>query len=221
MKVHVIAAHPDDEVLGAGIAIARHADAGDEVTVTFLTDGTGARTDMTVSDATKRRHDAEKSAAILGIKNLRFHTFPDNALDGIALLDVVKAVEKDAAAINAEIVYIHHAGDLNVDHKIAAKAAMTCYRPLPSASARRILAFETASATGWDFGEKTFVPNVFIDGTAHLPRKVAALEAYEAEIRPYPHVRSAEALTMRARAWGTLMGLIAAEPFMLVRDIQR
>lgn len=221
MKVHIIAAHPDDEVLGCGIAIARHADAGDAVTVSFLTDGVGARGNAGAEDARQRKADAERAAAILGIADLRFHDFPDNALDSLPLLHVVRAVEEDAAAIDAEIVYMHHGSDLNIDHIIAAKAALTCYRPLPGASAARMLAFETPSATGWDFGNTPFTPNVFIDGEASIERKVAALEAYRAEIRPFPHARSGDCLRARARYWGSLMGLAAAEPFMLVRDIVR
>jgi N-acetylglucosamine malate deacetylase 1 len=221
MNVLVIAAHPDDEAIGAGCAIARHVHGGDKVSVLFLTDGTGARAESTAHDAAKRRQCAEKAAAILGCADLHFHCFPDNAMDSVPLLDVTKAVERVAAAVDPEVVYTHHAGDLNVDHKVALRATLTCFRPLPASRVRKILAFEIPSATGWDFGEAPFVPNVFLDAAGFLDLKLDAVDAYEAEIRPFPHARSRESLRLRAAAWGSQAGIAAAEPFVLIREIAR
>jgi N-acetylglucosamine malate deacetylase 1 len=221
MNVLVVAAHPDDEVLGAGCAIAGHVRAGDRVTVQFLTDGASARTGTTLSDSVKRRSDAKNAADILGIHTLRFHTFPDNAMDSVPLLEVTKVIETIAAEVNPEFVYIHHAGDLNIDHKIAARAALTCFRPQPGSSVKRILAFEVPSATGWDFADAPFVPNVFLAAEDLLDHKLRALATYRSEMRPFPHARSLESAKVRAQAWGSQVGLTAAEPFVLIRDIAR
>jgi N-acetylglucosamine malate deacetylase 1 len=219
MNVLVVAAHPDDETLGAGCAIARHVRAGDKVSVLLLTDGASARRGTTLSDSVKRRNDAKKAADILGYHDLHFHNFPDNAMDSVPLLDVAKVVESTAAAANPRIVYIHHTGDLNVDHKVAARAALTCFRPQPGSTVRRILAFEVPSATGWDYGEADFRPNVFLDAGDLIALKLKALGAYKTEMRPFPHARSLKSVEARARAWGSQIGLKAVEPFALVREI--
>ena len=221
MNVLVVAAHPDDEALGAGCAIAAHARAGDSVTVMFLTEGTAARDGATKAEAAERRACAEAAAKVLGVADLRFHDFADNAMDSLPLLDIVKAVERVATDVRPATVYAHHACDLNVDHKIAARAAFTCFRPVPGASATRLLSFEVPSATGWDFGGEPFVPNVFLDAHDLLETKLKAIEAYGPELRPFPHVRSLEAIRARAVAWGTQAGLEAAEPFMLLREVMR
>jgi N-acetylglucosamine malate deacetylase 1 len=220
MNVLIVAAHPDDEVAGAGCAIAKHVRAGDKVTAMFLTDGVSARPGWSDSERSARRRSAEKAASILGYSDLRFYDFPDNALDSVPLLEIARAVEKVAADVDPDIVYSHHAGDLNVDHKLALRASLTCFRPLPGARVQRILSFEVPSATGWDFGP-AFVPNVFVAAEDVLTLKLDALDAYEAEVRPFPHARSRGSLEARAKAWGTQVGLAAAEPFVLLREIVR
>ena len=219
MKVLVVAAHPDDEAAGAGCAIARHVHAGDSVSTMFLTDGVGARATARDADAALRRRCAEKAAAILGYRDLHFLSFPDNGLDTVPLLEVARAVEKVAADVDPDIIYTHHASDLNVDHKIALRAALTCFRPLPASKVKCIMAFEVPSATGWDFDAAPFRPNVFLDAESWLARKLNALDAYEAEIRPFPHARSRMSLEARAVAWGSQVGMVAAEPFVLIREI--
>jgi len=221
MKVLVVAAHPDDEAAGAGCAIARHVALGDAVSTMFLTDGVSARATARDADAAFRRRCAEKAAAILGYHDLHFHSFPDNGLDTVPLLEVVRAIEKVAADIEPDIVYTHHGGDLNVDHKVALRATLTCFRPLPASGVRRILAFEVPSATGWDFDGPMFAPNVFVNAEGLLVKKLDALDAYEAEIRPFPHARSRMSLEARAVAWGSQAGIVVAEPFLLIRETLR
>ncbi len=221
MNVLVVAAHPDDEALGAGAAIARHAKAGDHVSILFLTNGTSAREGASSADARERRACAEAAAGVMGAADLRFEDFPDNALDTVPLLAIVKAVERAASAGAPEIVYLHHAGDLNIDHAIAARAALTCFRPLPGARAKKLLAFEVPSSTGWDHAGAPFVPNLFLDAGAFLEAKLAAVAAYAPELRDFPHARSLESIRARAVAWGAQAGLEAAEPFVTLREVVR
>ena len=221
MNILVVAAHPDDEVLGAGATLARHAKAGDQITVLILAMGLDSRGTADAEAHRALRHQAEKAAAILGVVDLRFAGFPDNRMDTVALLDVVKAIEDLAARVNPEIIYTHHARDLNIDHEITARAVATAFRPTPGASAKRILAFDVPSATDWNPSAVPFAPTVFIDASATLETKLKAMACYEGELRPFPHARSLEAIRARAVAWGTHVGLSAAEPFELLREIVR
>jgi LmbE family N-acetylglucosaminyl deacetylase len=219
-EILVVAAHPDDEALGAGGTLARHADAGDHVRVLFLTDGVGARGAGDAA-AAERRAAAKAAAAQLGIAETRFLSFPDNALDTVPLLSIVQAVEAMAAEAAPDIVYTHFGFDLNVDHRVAFQATMTAFRPQPGCRVRRILAFETRSSTEWAGAPAalSFCPTVHVDIAATLERKRGALAAYAAEMRPAPHGRSHKALDALATLRGAEVGLAAAEAFVLVREI--
>lgn len=220
MKVLAFVAHPDDEVLGAGGTLARHAQRGDEVHIAFLTDGVGAR--GAENAATKRRADAAKQAAgHLGAREPRFLGFPDNRLDGVALLDVVKAVEAIVNDVEPHTIYTHHAGDLNIDHVICHRAVMTACRPLPGSSVRRIFAMEVVSSTEWaPEGSGAFIPSRFVDISATLATKQRALAAYAEEMRAFPHPRSQEAIKALEQWRGAAAGLSCAEAFMVLRDIE-
>jgi LmbE family N-acetylglucosaminyl deacetylase len=221
-SVLVVVAHPDDEVLGSGGTIARHAALGEKVYVLFLTDGVGARGGG-ADQAAVRRSAAETAAKILGSEQPRFLSFPDNRLDAVDRLDVVQAIEEATSKLRPSTIYTHHAGDLNVDHQICHLTVLTAFRPLPRASVRRILAMEVASSTEWSTPciSSAFIPNHFVDIEDTLPRKAAALRAYAEEMRAFPHARSSEALEHLARWRGAHVGLRAAEAFMVIREIVR
>jgi LmbE family N-acetylglucosaminyl deacetylase len=221
MNILIVAAHPDDEILGAGATIARHAKAGDKVTTLILATGLDSRGEASVNAHRKLRAQADKAAGIVGTSELHCASFPDNRMDTVALLDVVKAVEDIAGRANPEIIYTHCARDLNVDHEVTARAVATCFRPQPNAHAKRILAFDVPSATDWNPSAAPFAPTTFIDATNTLETKLRAMACYEGELRPFPHARSLEAIRARAVAWGTHVGLAAAEPFELLREIVR
>lgn len=223
MNVLVVAAHPDDEVLGAGGTIARHAQNGDHVTIGILGEGITSRyaardaADQTLLNDLKA--NAEQAAKMMGCASLRLFDLPDNRFDSVDLLDIVKIVESLVEQTQPEIVYMHHPGDLNIDHVITARAVLTACRPLPGSSVRRILAFEVPSATGWGFPEPVFAPTVFVDISHTLSIKLDAMKAYRSEVCQYPHPRAPEALAERAKAWGTQVGMAAAEPFVLLRQL--
>jgi N-acetylglucosamine malate deacetylase 1 len=223
-SVLVIAAHPDDEVLGCGGTIRRHADGGDAVTVLFLTDGVGARNPDDVDTKTRNRQEyAQKAAMILGASAPCFLTFSDNRLDSIPLLDVVQAIEAVIEALQPDIIYTHHGGDLNIDHRVCHEATLTACRPLPDKSVSAIYGFETLSSTEWgggSFGE-AFLPQRFVDIAQSLDQKLEALEAYREEMRPFPHPRSFVAVRALAQMRGSQAGLNAAEAFSVIREIVR
>ena len=218
--VLAMVAHPDDEVLGAGGTLARHAAAGDAVHVAFLTDGVGARGNDT--SAAKRRADAaRKAAALLGAQEPRFLGFADNRLDRADLLDITQAIEAVIAAVRPTTVYTHHAGDLNIDHVICQRAVLTACRPLPGSTVRRIYAMEVPSSTEWSAPavHNVFAPSRFVDISAVQQVKRAALQAYGEEMRPFPHPRSFEAIDALATWRGASAGLKAAEAFMVLREV--
>jgi len=221
MKILVVAAHPDDEVLGCGGTLAKHAHQGDIVQCLFLADGVGARdaTDKSVLDA--RIESAAKAARILGCRGPQHLNLPDNRLDSLPLLVLVQAVEMHVAEFGPERIYTHHHGDLNVDHRLAHEAVLTACRPLVGHSVREIYTFETLSSTEWSGPrqDRTFIPNHFENIAGFFDIKLAALAAYEAEMAPFPHPRSEEAVRAQATLRGTQSGFFVSEAFMLVRSL--
>jgi LmbE family N-acetylglucosaminyl deacetylase len=187
------------------------------VHVLFIADGTGAR--GAGSRAAEARAAAARSAcSILGVEAPKFLDFPDNRMDTIALLDIVQGVEAEIAEFVPSIVYTHHAGDLNVDHRITHQAVLTACRPQPGHRVEAIYAFEVPSATDYAGAGGAFIPRRFVDIEATWPSKRAALEAYGEEMRPYPHTRSLGAVEALARTRGASVGFLMAEAFDVIRE---
>jgi N-acetylglucosamine malate deacetylase 1 len=219
--VLVVAAHPDDEVLGCGGTIARHVEAGDSVHLIFLADGETSR-GAGKAEVARREAAANRAAEELGAHRPHFLRLPDQRLDSINLIDVVRALEGAIGGLSPRLVYSHHSSDLNLDHRVAAQAVLTGFRPLPGSPVAEIRAFEVPSSTEWSFGvmSTVFTPNLFIDITRTLPQKLRALGAYAGEIRPFPHPRSREAIEASAMRWGSVAGCERAEAFQIIRSIQ-
>jgi len=226
-SVLVLAAHPDDEVLGCGGAIARLAGEGSVIHVAYLADGVSSRGAPSGSgtahetELALRRAAARKACEILGVSSVFFGDLPDNRLDSLALLDIVRPVEALIAEHCPVAVFTHHAGDLNVDHRRVHEAAVTACRPQRGHPVRTLLSFEVASSTEWQppGSGHAFVPNWFIDISASLDRKLAALDAYAGELRNWPHPRSRRGVEHLARWRGASVGVEAAEAFVLGRQL--
>jgi N-acetylglucosamine malate deacetylase 1 len=218
-RVLVVASHPDDEVLGCGGTLARHAKAGDIVEALILADGETSRKS---SDIAARDAQAKAAAKILGLEKSTLIGLPDNRLDTVPLLEVTQHIESAIAAFRPTIVYTHHAGDLNVDHRVAHRATITACRPLVGASVKAVYAFETPSATEWAFGsEAPFVPQRFVDIAGSIDVKRRALECYANEMRDPPHPRSYAAIEALAVLRGSQAGLAYAEAFMVAMEVVR
>ncbi len=217
-RVLVCAAHPDDELLGLGGTLARHAAAGDEVTCVVVSEGASSRYPSGADE--ELRAAGRNAAAILGVAELRFLGLRDQHLDELPVIDVARPLEKIVSELRPQVVYTHHWGDLNRDHRVVCEATLVACRPV-GAAPRRLLCFETPSSSEWSAPDlaMTFVPNVFHDIGATLEKKLAAMACYTTEVRPAPHPRSLEALRARAAYWGQHAGLAHAEPFVLVREI--
>lgn len=225
-RVLVVAAHPDDEVLGVGGTIARHAANGDRVRILIMAEGLTSRDD--VRDAAAHAAElaalharAHEVARLLGAEDVTLFSFPDNRMDSVTLLDVVKKIEHVVDEFRPDTVYTHHAGDVNVDHQVTHEAVVTACRPLPGEPVRDIYFFETLSSTEWQMmtAERAFLPQVYVDIAPYMEKKLAALHLYECEMRPYPHSRSYEAVEQLAALRGFTVGRRCAEAFMLGRSI--
>lgn len=222
----VVAAHPDDEVLGCGGTMAKLAESGEEVCVAILGEGATSRyesREQARADEIKRLQEHSRAVAkLLGARVVALEGLPDNRFDTVPLLDIVKKVEGLVKQYQPHAIYTHHPGDLNIDHALTFRAVMTATRPVSGCPVSEIYTFEVASSTEWAFQrfEPAFRPNVFVDVSAFLDKKIHGMGIYESEARPFPHPRSAEALRVQARRWGAAVGLAHAEAFELVRAIR-
>ena len=225
-RVLVVAAHPDDEVLGCGGTIASHAEAGDQVQVLIVAEGSTSRQEQ--RDRRQAGDElfalgkaAQTAGSILGAEGVELLDFPDNRLDSLDRLDLVKRIEERIGHHQPQVVYVHHAGDVNVDHRRLHEAVVTACRPTPGQPVRRLLSFEVASSSEWQppGSAPAFQPNWFVDISEQWLRKRDALQAYASEMRPWPHSRSLEALEHLACWRGAQVGVEAAEAFCLLRQL--
>ncbi len=220
MRLLTVAAHPDDETLGAGGTMAWHAARGDTVWAIVLADGASSRHDKVEQQAECARNAAE----ILGIDRLVMVGLPDQRLDTLSLLDVITPIEEVIAELQPDVVLTHFPGDVNEDHRLVARATLVATRPVPGTPVSRVCSFEIASSTDWapPIPGSIFAPNLFVDISETLETKLTAMKAYAethiSELKAYPHPRSIEALTAYAQRHGAASGLLAAEPFMLLRE---
>lgn len=236
MKVLVFVAHPDDEVLGMGGTILKHIKQKDTVKIAILATGITSRKksghknkpDYNITNNEKEkmdheieklRKDARKAVKILKVNEISFYDFPDNEMDSIPLLKVVKVIEREVSKFKPDLVYTHHHGDLNVDHRIVYQATITGCRPIEG-NIKKIISFEIPSSTEWNY-PASFNPNYFVSIHDQLGTKIKALEAYSSEIRKFPHPRSSKYLRILASRWGAVAGLNSAEAFEIIRIIEK
>jgi LmbE family N-acetylglucosaminyl deacetylase len=211
-RVLVIAAHPDDELLGCGGTIALHTRAGDCVTAVIVCEGESLRYG---AGAVGQAQHAQRAAATLGVRDLRTLGFPDQRLDTITLTEIITPLERIVREVRPHVVYCQYGGDINRDHELLFKAVLVATRPT-ELDIQSVYAFDTASSTEWAF-PRSFVPDTWVEIGDTLDQKIAAMACYTSEVREYPHPRSLQALRHRAHAWGNRACLDAAEVFMTVR----
>ena len=225
MKYLVVAAHPDDEILGCGGSLSRWANEGHEVHILIMSEGATSRdkkrdVSLRKKELSNLKKAGIKASKVVGAISIEFLDFPDNRMDSIDLLEVVKAVEKKIADIKPSIVLTHHIGDLNIDHSIIHRAVLTACRPETGNPVKKILSFEVNSSTEWNNpGNLFFKPNLFIDISKFIEKKYKALNFYESEMKDKPHPRSIEGINTLARLRGQTIGCEFAESFMIIREI--
>ena len=227
-RILVVAAHPDDEILGVGATMARLVHEFEStIHVVILGEGLTSRTEVRdtnhyETELEEHQKDIVKAQKKIGYHSLKTYPLPDNRFDQLDLLDVVKVVESEIRSFSPDIIFTHHGGDTNVDHRVTFNAVITACRPLPGQKLQAILSFEVPSSTEYQAfnAPMPFLPNFFIAfNDQHLKRKLDAMECYQYEKREFPHPRSGQALETIARRWGVNCGHQAAEAFVLVRSI--
>jgi LmbE family N-acetylglucosaminyl deacetylase len=211
-RVLVVAAHPDDETLGAGGTIARLVREGAEVIVLFIATGVES-----VEPGNHRELEASRALGQLGVGHVGFCRYPDQRLDDFPILEITQDIEPTIKRARPELVITHHVGDCNMDHAITHRAVMVATRPKPGSSVKEVWAMEVLSSTEWGFGQAPFVPNLYVDITDTLDRKLEALHCYETALEKWPHPRGAGGLSFKARSRGSEAGIEAAEAFMILR----
>lgn len=236
MKVLIIVAHPDDEVLGMGGTIKKLTKNKNQVKIVIMATGVAARRSINFKNSsnyditenqqkiiekqieTIKKH-AQKAAKILGVSDIEFLGYPDNEMDTVSNLELTKSVEKIIQNYKPEIVYTHTPFDVNVDHVSCYNAVLTATRPKKNTIVKKVISFEVPSSTEWNF-TSVFVPNTFVDISRELSSKIKALECYKTEIENYPHPRSPKALQSIGNRWGTVSGFSVAEAFSLIRSLE-
>lgn len=223
-RVLVVAAHPDDEVLGCGGTVARLVNSGCEVYTLILGQGIASRYGK--SDRQKIKSEIEElkkqvqaANKIIKVKEVFTYDFPDNKFDTAPLLDIVKVIENVKNKIKPDIIFTHYEKDLNIDHQITYKAVLTATRPLPNEEVKEIYSFEVLSSTEWSY-PTTFSPDVFFDISETIALKMKAMSAYKSELRDFPHPRSLEGVELNAKLWGLKIGVKYAEAFKVVRILK-
>ena len=231
MNILVVCAHPDDETIGMGGTL-KKLSKKHNVSILFVAEGITARRksgystipqyDVDPDEMKKmkkeilvRKSHAKKALSLLGIKKMRFLDFPNQELDKIPLLKIIKEIESEIAATKASVIFTHHFNDLNLDHRIVYDATITASRPIPGSTVTSIVSFEIPASTDWKKPYQ-FNPNLYIDISKELEYKVKALEAYHYEIRKPPHPRSKVITKAIANRWGSLSGYNAAEAFEII-----
>lgn len=223
-KILVVAAHPDDEVLGCGGTIKRLVNQGDEAYLLILSDGVTSRYNEITYEAEEaiinRFQESLESNKAIGYKETFFCKFTDNCFDKETLLKLIKEIEKYITLLEPTIIFTHHYGDLNVDHRMVFNAVQTATRPIGEFAVREIYCFETLSSTEWNFlSSDKFVPNYFVNIETTIQDKLEGMKCYKSELREFPHPRSLESLEVNAKRWGTVAGCAYAEAFECLRKI--
>ncbi|CAL66982.1 PIG-L deacetylase family protein [Christiangramia forsetii] len=227
-RILVFVAHPDDELLGVGATMHKliH-EYGCKVRAVILGEGITSRSDNRDTEKWSEelkihRDNIESARSVIGYASVGVYDFPDNRFDTVALLDIIKVVEKEKMDFQPEVIFTHHLGDVNIDHQKTFEAVLTAIRPLKEENVHTLISFETPSGTEWRAATdpKHFIPNFFIEvSESNLQAKIKGMESYEFEKRKYPHPRSPEALKIQAQRWGIVAGKEFAEAFSIVRVI--
>jgi LmbE family N-acetylglucosaminyl deacetylase len=219
-RILVVAAHPDDEILGMGGTIAKHAQhEGAEIAVLWVSDGSTGQYPGNREILERKFKEAEQAARTLGVVHCMQRELPNMRLDTVPHIDVNRVVEDAVEEFRPDTVYTVHP-DVNLDHRAVFQSVMVATRPRAGCPVRRVLSYATTSAVEWTPPfETSFAPNWFSNITDTIEDKVSAFACYTTETRPWPHPRSSRAIRANAQTWGTWVGWDCAEPFLLVRQL--
>lgn len=223
-KILIVAAHPDDEVLGCGGTVARLIKEGHEVYTLILGEGITSRDETRIVEKRKKeicrlKRQIHQANEVIGVKEVFIHDFPDNRFDSLPLLEIVKKIEKIKNKVKPDILFTHNEQDLNIDHSIVFRAVLAATRPTVNEPVKEVYSFEVLSSSEWNFSVN-FNPDVFYDISGTMTQKISAMKKYQKELRQYPHPRSLRGIRIKAESWGMKVGVKFAEAFKTVRILR-
>ncbi len=220
MRTLVVAPHPDDEVLGAGGTLLRRKAQGGSIAWLIVTDLTREH-GWSEEKIARRTAEIQRVSLLFGFESVFNLALPTTKLDTLPVSDVVHRIAECVRAYRPEEILIPHAGDVHTDHRVVFDAVVSCTKWFRHPFIKRILSYETISETdfGLDFA-RGFVPNVFVDISDFIDRKLEAMGIYASEMGEFPFPRSPQAIEALARYRGSTSGFMAAEAFQLLRERQ-
>jgi LmbE family N-acetylglucosaminyl deacetylase len=228
MKVHkkkilVIVAHSDDESFGCGGLIKKLSLKKNNIKIISFSNGVSSRKNQKKKEIINRKLNSIKASKILGFEWLAQYDYPDNQLDKISLLEIIKLIEDHKNKFKPHIVLTHNFSDLNIDHRKIAEAALTAFRPEPNEKLESFLTFEVPSSTDYRIlkNKKNFLPNYFVNIENVIKYKIDAIKSYKNEVRKYPHSRSMTGIKNLNKLRGNQVGLKYAEAYEIIRKIER
>ncbi len=219
-KILIVAAHPDDEVLGCFGTTAKLIKEGYEAYTLILGEGKTSRDIVNKKDALAvLNKEIKKANAVIGIKKVYVESFPDNRFDSIDLLNIIKVISKVKEEVKPDIIFTHYKNDLNIDHQITYKAVITATRPMEDECVKEIYSFEILSSTEWNY-PLSFVPDTYFDIKNTINLKIEAMKEYKSELCEYPHPRSLVGIELNAKYQGMRVGEKYVEAFKSIRIIK-
>ena len=224
-RVPIVAAHPDDEVLGCGGLISKYQPQGVEFKVIFIAEGSSCRfsdsfCEESADAINQRTRAAMKAMDILQVQNVEFHDLPCGRLDQVPIISINKIIEDAVRNFDPDTVFTHSLYDANNDHKIVFNSTIMATRPGAQNHVLRLLSYEILSSSEWAF-TSAFSPNYFEKiSEADISLKWRALESYESETKSYPFPRSREGVRAQAMMRGMQAGFAYAEAFHLIREFR-
>jgi len=208
IKILIVAAHADDEVLGVGGFISNLDKKKHEIKVVFLTNG--LITDREEKNISNKK-DAHKACKFLGIKDIIFLNYKDQRLDTIPISEIANKLNN--LKLNPDIIFTHNGKDLNKDHLITYEAVKIISRPKKKKIS--LICFEIPMNNSWNFN--MFKPNYYVDISKTLKIKMKALKAYTNENKKLPNPVSLEGIKILAQFRGLESGFKYAEGFEIKR----
>lgn len=217
-KILVVAAHPDDEVLGAGGTIAKLKNQGCEVHALIVTDGSSTQYAGDEDILNAKYVEADAAAAILKMDKIIQWDFPDMRLDSVDHVEINKRLEELLSAEKYDTVISQEFGDINMDHRMVYQSVSVAVRPHPFQNVRNFLTYYVNSSSEWGvvLNSDGFKPNLFVDIEETIDLKLDSMAEYKSELRDYPHPRSIKAIRISAQYFGNMAGYKFAEPFRVV-----
>ncbi len=222
MRIIVVSAHPDDEVLGCGGTLLKHKQNGDEI-AWLITTNISTNQGFTVDRVSKRQEEIEKVAKLLNIKNLYKLDYPTMCLSDETMITMIPKISEIFNEFKPQIIYVLNRSDAHSDHLITFKSVLACTKSFRYPFIKRVLMYECISET--EFGpalpENIFVPNYFVDISEHINQKIELMKIYESEIGEHPFPRSLENIRALAHFRGASVGVVYAEAFQVLKFIDK